>query len=131
MQGIEKDLTNLYHQPLNYHFMCLLELNLFNNYFGFNGDLYLQTKGVAMGKPFAPSLANIFLIPFDHFACNNFKIKPLAFFRYIDDIFFIWPGLVQELKEFELLLNFWNPSIHLTFNFSPSSVNFLDLSVYI
>ena len=53
--------------------MRLLELNLFNYDFSFNGDLYLQTKGVAMGKSFAPSLANIFLIPFDHFACNNFK----------------------------------------------------------
>ena len=111
--------------------MRLLHLNLFNNDFTFIGDLYLQTKGVAMGKAFAPSLANIFLIPFDHLACNNFKVKPLAFYRYIDDICFIWPGSIQELKEFELLLNFWNPSIHLTFTSSPSSVNFLDLTIYI
>ena len=131
MQTIEKDLSNLYHQPFTRHLMRLLQLNLFNNDFTFNGDLYLQTKGVAMGKAFAPSLANIFLIPFDHLACNNFKVKPLAFYRYIDDIFFIWPGSIQELEEFELLLNSWNPSIHLTFTSSPSSVNFLDLTIYI
>ena len=41
MQGIKKDLTNLYHQPLTHNFMRLLELNLFNYNFSFNGDLYL------------------------------------------------------------------------------------------
>ena len=54
MQTIEKDLSNLYHQPFTRHLMRLLHLNLFNNDFTFNGDLYLQTKGVAMGKAFAP-----------------------------------------------------------------------------
>ena len=97
-----------------------------------------KTIGVAISKPFAPSLANIFLIPFYHFTSNNFKIKLATFFKYIDTyhlfhlawiIFFIWPGSAPELKEFKNVLNSWNPSIHLIFNYSPFSVNFLDLTV--
>jgi len=39
----------------------LLELSLKNNEFQFAGKLFLQILGTAMGKSFAPSLANIYL----------------------------------------------------------------------
>ena len=39
----------------------LLEINLIRNDFLFNGEFFLQIKGTAMGKEFAPSYANIFM----------------------------------------------------------------------
>lgn len=39
----------------------LLEINLMRNDFEFNGEFYLQIKGKAMGKKFAPAYANIFM----------------------------------------------------------------------
>ena len=32
-----------------------------NNFFNFDGKIYKQTDGVAMGSPLGPSLANAFL----------------------------------------------------------------------
>lgn len=39
----------------------LLELSLTKNDFGFNGRYFLQIKGTAMGKRFAPAYANIYM----------------------------------------------------------------------
>jgi len=39
----------------------LLSLTLYNNDFEFNSQFYLQLCGVAMGRKYAPSTANIYL----------------------------------------------------------------------
>lgn len=39
----------------------LLDINLRRNDFEFDGQFYLQIKGTAMGKKFAPAYANIFM----------------------------------------------------------------------
>lgn len=39
----------------------LLYINLTQNDFEFNGQYYLQTKGTAMGKRFAPAYANTYM----------------------------------------------------------------------
>lgn len=39
----------------------LLHINLTHNDFEFNNKYYLQVKGTAMGKKFAPAYANIFM----------------------------------------------------------------------
>jgi hypothetical protein len=83
-----------------------------------------------MGKAYAPSLANLYLVEFDHAACNNYKIKPKFYFRYLDDIFFIWPGSRTELTDFFEFLNSVIPGIKLTFECSDKSINFLDTTVY-
>lgn len=41
--------------------MELLSFATSHNFFWFNGQFYLQKKGVAMGAKFAPSLANSFM----------------------------------------------------------------------
>jgi len=76
----------------------LLEISLNNNDFYFNEERFLQILGCAMGKRFAPALANLYLLELDFKATNHFPVKPLYFFRYLDDIFFIWPADLQSLK---------------------------------
>lgn len=44
----------------------LLYINLKRNDFEFNNQFYLQTKGTAMGKKFAPAYANIFMADSRH-----------------------------------------------------------------
>src|SRR5215470_17323332 len=74
------------------HLLELLEVTLKNNDFQFNGKCYLQTCGTPMGKVYAPALANIYMMEFDDRAMNDYKIKPQFFFRYLDDIIFVWTG---------------------------------------
>lgn len=108
----------------------LLEISLNNNDFEFDGKYYLQILGTAMGKRFAPALANLYLLEFDEQAANGFPIKPLFFLRYLDDIFFIWPGDVESLKQYELYLNSLIPDIKITLEYSTKEISFLDTLIY-
>lgn len=108
----------------------LLELTMRNNDFTFCGLVFLQIFGTAMGKTFAPNCADLYLEEFDDKAMHNFHIHPLFFFRFLDDTFFLWPGTVDELKEFETFLNSLIPDIKITLVYSHTEVNFLDTTIF-
>lgn len=113
----------------------LLDLTLKNNDFEFDGEYYLQTCGTAMGKKYAPALANLYLLDFDRAAMEGLPtdrgvIKPYLYKRYLDDIFFIWPGTPAELKLFEQHLDKVTAGIRITLEFDKSEMNFLDTTVY-
>ena len=118
------------HRPDEY-IIKLLEISMKNNDFEFYGKTYLQIMGTAMGKRFAPALANLYLIDFDEQAMNGFRVKPLLFFRYLDDIFALWQGDIESLKEYEKFLNSLIPDIKIKLEFSPKEINFLDTTIYI
>ncbi len=113
------------------HLLRLLNITLRRNDFTFNNDCFLQVCGAAMGIPYAPTLANIYLEYFDQQACNGFNTHPTLYFRYIDDIFFIWTSTIDELKRFESFLNNIIPGIKIELNYSTSAVQFLDTTVYV
>jgi len=117
--------------PLNKYLLDLLEITLKNNDFTFNDNYYLQTCGTAMGKSYAPGLADLYLEEFDFRACNNFKIKPLLYFRFLDDIFLVMVAAESEIKEFENYLNSLIPGIKVTLNYSQQNIDFLDTTVYV
>ena len=108
----------------------LLEITLKNNDFEFNGQFYLQIHGTPMGKLYSPSLANLYLQYFDHMAMNGFRVKPAYYGRYLDDLFIIWVGSVEDLKEYNIFLNGLIPDIKLTFNYDSNSVDYLDTTIY-
>lgn len=108
----------------------LLDLTLKNNDFEFDGKFYLQIHGTAMGKKYAPSLANIYLQYFDHMATTGFRIKPLNYHRFLDDIIFVWPGTVADLDDYNIFLNEIIGDIKVTLSHSTLEVNYLDTTVY-
>lgn len=108
----------------------LLELNLTRNDFVFDSKYYLQTKGTAMGKSFAPSYANIFMAVWEETALSTCPITPLHFYRFLDDIWGIWTSSMEEFELFISFLNGIDPSIKLKFEISAQSINFLDTTVY-
>ena len=112
------------------YIMQLLEVTLKNNDFCFNGEYFLQTCGTAMGKTYAPSLADLYLEEFDYKAMYGFRIKPLFYFRFLDDIFFVWTGTLAELTEYEIYLNSLIDGIKVTLTASESEISFLDTTIY-
>lgn len=112
------------------HIMRLLDITLRNNDFTFNGEFFLQICGTAMGKSYAPGLADLYLEEFDEKAKHGFKTEPLLYFRFLDDIHFVWPGTEEELKQFEVYLNSLIEGIHITINYSYEKVDFLDTTIY-
>ena len=53
----------------------------------------------------------------------------MVWFRYIDDIFFIWTHGEQELQRFLEELNKTHPNLKFTHESSKEKISFLDLSV--
>ncbi|KAL2078819.1 hypothetical protein ACEWY4_026504 [Coilia grayii] len=108
----------------------LLEINLTKNDFEFNGQFYLQIKGTAMGKRFAPSYANIYMAQWEEAALRSCPIKPLHYYRFLDDIWGVWSGTEQEFTKFADHLNNFHRSIKIKSTLHNSEVNFLDTVTY-
>ena len=112
------------------HILDLLELSLKNNYFQFNGETFLQTKGVSMGQRWAPSLANIFMAYFETEAMKKCYQKPSVYRRFLDDIFCVWEYGRENFETFLEILNSHHPGVKLTANISETFNDFLDVTVF-
>ena len=70
----------------------LLEICTKEMHFSFNGAIYKQINGVAMGSPLGPILANIFVGYHEKSLLSINNNKPLAYYRYVNDVFAIFPS---------------------------------------
>ena len=118
-----------YVKPSNANLIHLLKLVLTKNNFQFNGENYLQVGGTAMGTKVAPSFANTFMGKFETKFVYPYKLQPLLFLRYLDDIFMIWQHGLTELRKFHTYLNSCLPTIKFTLEFSDQQITFLDTLV--
>jgi hypothetical protein len=109
-----------------------LMLILTLNNFVFNDQNYVQVNGASMGTKCAPTYASLFMGSFEE---RNIlpKIRDsiMIYVRYIDDIFFIWKGTMEELEEFLKEINQVHPTIKFDHVLSKESINFLDVKVSI
>ena len=117
--------------PNNTIIKQFLQLILKGNYFDFMNKHYLQIQGTAMGTKMAPPYANIFMANIEHQLTHNHELYIPLWKRFIDDIFFIWTDSLNKLKEFMNEANSLHPTIKFTFDYSQSTANFLDTTVYI
>ena len=60
---------------------------------------------------------------------KNEQIQPWIWFRYNDDIFFIWTASEKELDDFLERLNNFHPNLKFTHERSREEINFLDVTV--
>ena len=67
----------------------LLELCLRSTYFSFQGELYEQTEGAAMGSPVSPVVANTYMEYFEDLAMMTSPNSPRVWKWYVDDTFCI------------------------------------------
>ena len=110
--------------------MEMITVCVTNTYFQFGSDFYKQKKGMAMGSPLSPVLCNIFMEQLEEKAISSFKTKPLVWKRYVDDIFFIWPGDEHSIKTFHDHLNTQDQDIKFTIELEVEGcLPFLDIEV--
>ena len=111
------------------HIYCFLEFCLTNTYFSFQGKLYEQIEGAAMGSPISPIVANIFMEDFETRALATSPCTPKIWKRFVDDAF-----TVIKKNQKEAFLDHLN-SIHNSIQFTPEdpgedgSIPFLDMLV--
>jgi hypothetical protein len=112
------------------HLICLFEICLRNNDFEFDGQLFLQILGCAMGLSWAPSAADLYLKKLDGDAKRGFAYRPRYYFRFLDDCFWVWYHGREELKKFADFLNQSIPGIKITMQVADHLIQFLDLAIY-
>ena len=80
--------------------LMILKLNAFR----IGKEYYRQITGTAMGTPMTPNYANLFMdnfeqtLPLDFF--QQTRLSHLVWFRFIEDVFFIWTGNKDSLDSF-------------------------------
>lgn len=94
----------------------LLRMASTDQLFQFDGQLYEQCEGVAMGSPLGPLLANVFMCHLEERLADN-DLIPSFYKRYVDDTLAIMPGL-DAAENFLDVLNGLHPSIHFTMELS-------------
>ena len=66
---------------------------------------------------------------FEEKILNAFEKKPMIWWRYIDDIFFIWEHGGESLEKFLNKLNNFHPIIKFTAEYSKETINFLNVNI--
>ena len=90
----------------------LLAICLNTTYFVFQGVIYTQVEGAAMGSPVSPIVANLYMEWFEEHAINTFPYELTIWKRYVDDtIVAICDALVGDLMAH---LNSIEPAIQFT-----------------
>ena len=109
--------------------VSLGKLVLDSNVFEFNGKVYKQKLGTAIGTKFAPAYANLFMSSLEEDMLNSCEVKPWIWYRYIDDVFFIWTHGEEKLCSFVEYINSYHQTIKFTTEKSRDSVSYLDVLV--
>ncbi|KAL9967396.1 hypothetical protein ACROYT_G025613 [Oculina patagonica] len=106
----------------------LLNFVLRSTYFQYNGSIYEQRKGAAMGSPVSAVVANLYMENFEEQAITSSSYKPKIWKRYVDDTFTILDrGSVDSFLQH---LNNQQPSIRFTMETeNDCKIAFLDTTV--
>ena len=108
----------------------LTDLCLNSTYFSFQGQIYKQLKGTAMGSPLSPVIANIFMEDFEQTALVTADYQPRMWKRYVDDTFVIWPHGEEKLDAFLGHINTLHPNITFTLEKEKDNkIAFLDVLI--
>ena len=107
----------------------LAELVLKNNIFEFSDKTYKQICGTAIGTKFAPPYTVLFMAALEEKILSKVKKKPSVWWRYINDIFFIWELGEESLKEFINEIYSFHRTMKFTADWSTEKVNILDAEV--
>ena len=92
------------------------------------GNLYVQTEGVAMGSPLGPTFANFYMGDLENRVFKTVTDKPNIYGRYVDDIFV----QIEDLSQLIQLRDAFQSHSVLNFTYEVStngSLPFLDVLV--
>jgi hypothetical protein len=112
------------------YFTESLKIIFENSIVTYEDNCYLQTNGIAMGTPVAPTFCNILLGLLEKSFLQNYEKELFCFLRYIDDIFIICSSSLSSTDVKLYLENTYQLKLKQT-NSLPNSCSFLDLSIEI
>ena len=106
----------------------LLEVATTNQLFQFDGQLYEQTDGVAMGSPLGPLMANVFMCHLEDKLARDGMV-PSLYKRYVDDTLARMPN-TDAAADFLATLNGLHPSLKFTMELpSENMIPFIGIQI--
>ena len=106
----------------------LLDFVLGSTYFQYNGSIYEQREGAAMGSSVSVVIANLYMKTFEEQAIESAPSKPKIWKHYMDDTFTILD--CYRVDSFLQHLNSQQPTIRFTMETkNDNQIAFLDASV--
>ena len=106
----------------------LVDFILKHNLFVFDNKKCLQINGTGIETKIAPTYAKILMHYIENTFLSTFYLQSTAYFRYIDDIFLIWPHNIDTLETFLENLNRTHPNKSFTHEYSSTvASSFLDV----
>ncbi|XP_068704025.1 uncharacterized protein [Montipora foliosa] len=106
----------------------LLEVATINQLFQFDGQLYEQTDGVAMGSPLGPLMANVFMCHLED-KLGSDGMVPSLYKRYVDDTLARMPN-TDAAADFLATLNGLHPSLKFTMELlSENTIPFIGIQI--
>ena len=112
------------------HLIELVELCLGSTYLEFQGRLYEQSDGAAMGSPLSPVIANMYMEHLEETALHTAPLQLTLWLRYVDDTFVAWLHGHEELQHFHEHINQQHPNIQFTIEEEKDGqLAFLDVQV--
>lgn len=113
---------NLFIDLLNF---CINE----NNFFSYNNKIYKQNRGLAMGNPLSPILADIVLEKLLSTQLSELTQQPTFIKKYVDDLIFAIPD--SEVENMYDKFQSFNSSIKFTIEHETSNtITFLDIRLH-
>ncbi|XP_059063837.1 uncharacterized protein LOC131856286 [Cryptomeria japonica] len=111
--------------------MRLAELVLHYHFLEFDGLIYKQIRGTAMGSNFAVVYACLFLCHLESKLSSIVDLSPLLFYRrYIDDAVGVWGGSEDSLHQYLSAYASYYPKINITSVISSTSIVLLDIHFF-
>ena len=109
-----------------------MKIILENNIFEFNGKIYKQTIGTAIGAVPSPEICDILMFEILNNIFSRFQHRNKIYYhgRYRDDGFILFDGTTAEIEEFFNIANNYNPLLKFTYEISNDFIAFLDTNVF-
>ncbi|XP_052212044.1 uncharacterized protein LOC127831095 [Dreissena polymorpha] len=106
--------------------IVMMDTVLENNTFSFNDEHFIQTEGTAIGSRLGLNYASTYMGDWEEELFRRSEKQPLAYFRFVDDVWGLWTHGIEALKTFHTQGNGINPRIKLELRYSSEKLEFLD-----
>ena len=125
------DSNSSFHGFNRNNFKKLLDLAVLDTHFLFNGTVYKQVDGLAMGSPLGPTFANIFMCCLEELFLEQCpeSFKPTFYRRYVDDTFLLFENQ-EHATCFLDYVNTFHQNIKFTMESETNNkISFLDILI--